>query len=320
MTKLLKHMAFAITMSLGCTLAHAAYPNKPVNIVVPFGAGSATDMLARAMAQALSEKWGQSVTVDNKPGAGGAIGASYVARSDPDGYTLMMGTNGPMAANPSLYKSLTYDPIKDFAPIALMGKLPMVLIANKDTQPENVEALIAQAKQNPGQLNFGASNTTARVWVELLKQMADIDVATVLYSNVGSMMTDLISGRITYAFENVGPSVSQISAGAIKALAVTTSERAAFAPDTPTIAEYGLDKHQLVVWFAMFAPRDTPQEIIDTINETANEALKSDKIKQTSAQIGMAPAGGTDKDLKDYQLSEVKKWHELVKLTGVTIN
>src|SRR4051794_4572434 len=114
MTKLLKYMAFAITMSLGCTMALAAYPDKPVNIVVPFGAGSATDTLARAMAQALSEKWGQSVTVDNKPGAGGAIGASYVARSSPDGYTLLMGTNGPMAANPSLYKSLTYDPIKDF--------------------------------------------------------------------------------------------------------------------------------------------------------------------------------------------------------------
>ncbi len=320
MTKLLKHMAFAITMSLSCTMALAAYPDKPVNIVVPFGAGSATDTLARAMAQALSEKWGQSVTVDNKPGAGGAIGASYVARSNPDGYTLLMGTNGPMAANPSLYKSLTYDPIKDFAPVALMGRLPMVLIANKDTQPKDVRELIDFARENPGKLNFGASNTTARVWVELLKQMADVDVATVLYSNVGSMMTDLISGRITYAFENVGPSVSQISAGAVKALAVTTTERAAFSPDTPTISEFGLDKHQLVVWFAMFAPRDTPQNIIDTINKTANEVLKSDKVQQVSAQIGMAPAAGTDKDLGDYQQSEIKKWHELVELTGVTIN
>lgn len=320
MTNFFKHMAFAITMGLGCTTAFAAYPDKPVNIVVPFGAGSATDTLARAMAQALSEKWGQSVTVDNKPGAGGAIGASYVARSNPDGYTLLMGTNGPMAANPSLYKSLTYDPVKDFSPVALMGRLPMVLIANKDTQPNDVHELIAFARQNPGQLNFGASNTTARVWVELLKQMADVDVATVLYSNVGSMMTDLISGRITYAFENVGPSAPQISASAVKALAVTTAERAAFSPDTPTIAEYGLDKHQLVVWFAMFAPGETPQNIIDTINKTANEVLKSEKIKQISAQIGMAPVGGTDKDLQDYQHNEIKKWHELVKLTGVTIN
>lgn len=320
MTLFLKHVAFSITMCLGCTMAFAAYPNKPVNIVVPFGAGSATDTLARAIAQALSEKWGQSVTVDNKPGAGGAIGASYVARSNPDGYTLLMGTNGPMAANPSLYKSLTYDPVKDFAPVALMGRLPMVLIANKDTQPKDVKELIAYAKQNPGQLNFGASNTTARVWVELLKQMADVDVATVLYSNVGSMMTDLISGRITYAFENVGPSVSQISAGAVKALAVTTPERAAFSPDTPTIAESGLDKHQLVVWFAMFAPSETPQNVVDTINKTANQVLKSEKIKQISAQIGMAPAGGTDKDLKDYQQSEIEKWHELVDLSGVTIN
>jgi len=320
MKKLLKHLASAICMSAGCSVALAAYPDKPVNIVVPFGAGSATDTLARAMAQGLSEKWGQSVTVDNKPGAGGAIGASYVARSAPDGYTLLMGTNGPMAANPSLYKSLTYDPVEDFAPVALMGRLPMVLIANKDTQPKDVQELIAHAKQNPGQLNFGASNTTARVWVELLKQMAGIDVATVLYSNVGSMMTDLISGRIAYAFENVGPSVPQIDAGAVKALAVTTAERAAFSPDTPTISESGLDKHQLVVWFAMFAPRETPQDVIDAINKTANEVLKSEKVKQISAQIGMAPTAGTDKDLRDYQHHEIKKWHELVELTGVTIN
>jgi len=310
----------ALMLSLGCSVALAAFPDKPVNIVVPFGAGSSTDILARGVAQELSKVWGQPVTVDNKPGAGGAIGSSSVARSKPDGYTLLMGTNGPMAANPSLYKNLAYDPLRDFTPVVLMGRLPMVLIANKDTEPMNVTELVAVAKKHPGTLNFGASNTTARVWVELLKQMAGIDVATVLYSNVSGMMTDLISGRISYAFENVGPSLSQMQAGTVRALAVTTPERAAFSPDTPTIAESGLDKHQLVVWFALFAPDKTPQPVIDTVNKSVNQVLKTDSLKQLSLQIGMAPVGGSAQSLKQYQESEIRKWHDLVTLTGVQIN
>ncbi|WP_088147574.1 Bug family tripartite tricarboxylate transporter substrate binding protein [Achromobacter denitrificans] len=320
MSKTMKQIATLLLLGAACMNASAAFPDKPINMVVPFGAGSATDTLARGVAKGLSERLGQPVTVENKPGAGGGIGAAYVARSAPDGYTLLMGTNGPMAANASLYQRLPYDPVKDFAPVALMGRLPMILIGNADAKATTLPELIATARAQPGALNFGASNTTARVWVELLKRMADVDVATVLYSNVGGMMTDLMSGRITYAFENVGPSLPQIAAGKVRALAVTTPQRAPFAPDIPTVAESGLDKHELVVWFAMFAPRGTPAPVVERINAEVNRVLGTDELRQLSAQIGMTPAAGSPKDLEAYQESEVKNWRSLVDMTGVRID
>ena len=320
MSKTMKQIATLLLLGAACMNASAAFPDKPINMVVPFGAGSATDTLARGVAKGLSERLGQPVTVENKPGAGGGIGAAYVARSAPDGNTLLMGTNGPMAANASLYQRLPYDPVKDFAPVALMGRLPMILIGNADAKATTLPELIAAARAQPGVLNFGASNTTARVWVELLKRMADVDVATVLYSNVGGMMTDLMSGRITYAFENVGPSLPQIAAGKVRALAVTTPQRAPFAPDIPTVAESGLDKHELVVWFAMFAPRGTPAPVVERINAEVNRVLGTDELRQLSAQIGMTPAAGSPKDLEAYQESEVKNWRSLVDMTGVRID
>ncbi|CAB3952857.1 hypothetical protein LMG6001_03089 [Achromobacter insolitus] len=320
MSNKMKQIAAALALGAACLNASAAFPDKPINMVVPFGAGSATDTLARGVAKGLSERLGQPVTVENKPGAGGGIGAAYVARSAPDGYTVLMGTNGPMAANASLYQRLPYDPVKDFAPIALMGRLPMILIGNASAKATTLPELVAAAKAQPGAINFGASNTTARVWVELLRHMADIDVTTVLYSNVGGMMTDLMSGRISYAFENVGPSSPQIAAGKVRALAVTTPQRAPFAPDIPTVAESGLDRHELVVWFAMFAPRDTPAPIVERINAEVRQVLDTAELRQLSAQIGMTPAAGSPADLKAYQEDEVKNWRKLVDMTGVRID
>lgn len=320
MSNTMKQLAALLVLGTACLTANAAFPDKPINMVVPFGAGSATDTLARGVAKGLSERLGQPVTVENKPGAGGGIGAAYVARSAPDGYTLLMGTNGPMAANASLYQHLAYDPIKDFAPVALMGRLPMILIGNADAPATTLAELVAAAKAKPGTLNFGASNTTARVWVELLKSMAGIDVTTVLYSNVGGMMTDLMSGRISYAFENIGPSLPQVSAGKVRALAVTTPQRASFAPDIPTVAESGLDQHELVVWFAMFAPRGTPEPVVERINAEVNKVLETAELRQLSAQIGMTPAGGSAAALKTYQENEVQNWRKLVDMTGVRID
>lgn len=320
MSNKMKQIAAALALGAACLNTSAAFPDKPINMVVPFGAGSATDTLARGVAKGLSERLGQPVTVENKPGAGGGIGAAYVARSAPDGYTVLMGTNGPMAANASLYQRLPYDPVKDFAPIALMGRLPMILIGNASAKATTLPELVAAAKAQPGAINFGASNTTARVWVELLRHLADIDVTTVLYSNVGGMMTDLMSGRISYAFENVGPSLPQIAAGKVRALAVTTPQRAPFAPDIPTVAESGLDRHELVVWFAMFAPRDTPAPIVERINAEVRQVLDTAELRQLSAQIGMTPAAGSPADLKAYQEDEVKNWRKLVDMTGVRID
>jgi tripartite-type tricarboxylate transporter receptor subunit TctC len=312
---ILAGLAFSATAS-----AHTTYPDKPIRIVVPFGAGSATDSLTRSIAKGLTERLGQSVVVDNRPGAGGNIGSDSVAKAEPDGYTLVMGTNGPFAANVSLYSKLSFDPAKDFEPIVLMGRLPMMLVASNSAPASSVPELIEQARGNSAPVNFGASNTTARVWVELLKDMAGIQTNTVLYKNVGSMVTDLISGQIPYAFENVGPSMPLVKSDKIKALAVTSPKRASFAPEIPTVAEAGLTRHELVVWFALFAPKGTPDEIVGRLNKEVNALLETDEIRQMSASIGMDPAGGSPKELRDYHLAEIEKWRGLVETTGVRLD
>lgn len=304
----------------GVTQAESSYPSKPIRIVVPFGAGSSTDIFARTVAKGLTEKLGEAVIVENRAGAGGNIGSAAVVNAQPDGYTIIMGTNGPFAANVSVYSDLPYDPVQDFEPIALMGQLPMVLIAHPDKPASDLNELIAEAKANPGTLNFGASNTTARVWVELLKDMADIEVETVLYANVGSMLTDLMAGRISYAFENVGASLSALQSHQVKPLAVTTPKRAKFAPDVQTVAESGLDEHELVVWFAMFAPKDTPPEIVERLNIALNELLETEEVLRTAEQISLEPVGGTPEDLAKYHVAEVEKWRDLIEMTGIRIN
>ena len=304
----------------GGTAAQAAYPEKAITIVVPFGAGSGTDTVARAIAKGLTERLGQPVTVDNKTGAGGGIGAAVVARSAPNGYTFLMGTNGPMAANASLYAKLPYDPAADFEAVALMGKLPMILIGSKEAKAKDLKDLIAQAKAQPGTINFGASNTTARVWVELLKKMAGIEVETVLYKDVGALITDLISGRIQYAFENVGPSMAQIKGGRVNPVAVTADKRASFAPEIPATGEHGLNEYELVVWYAMFAPKDTPTEIVDRINGEVNEILRSPEMQQVVQQVGLELSPMSAEEMKQYQRAEIRKWKELVDMTGIRID
>ncbi len=308
-----------LCLGVACNASAASYPDKPVKIVVPFGAGSSTDILTRAVADGLSKKLNNTFIVDNKTGAGGAIGTSSVASSKPDGYTLLMASNGPMAANSSLYSQLNYDPAQDFEPIILMGKLPMILVAHPDAESDTIEAIISQAKTKPDSMNFGASNTTARVWVELMKKTADIQPETVLYSNVGALLTDLMGGQIPYAFENVGPSRPLVESGKLKAVAVTSAERAKFAPDVPTMAESGFPQ-ELVVWFALFAPKGTPEAVVNELNQAVNELLETPELLGIAEQIDMQVAGGSPSDLRDYQAKEIDNWRNLVELTGVRIN
>lgn len=312
--------AIAVVSAVAPVTVKAQYPAKPIKIVVPFGAGSATDILTRGVADGLSKRIGQPVVVENKAGAGGAIGASSVATAPADGYTLVMGTNGPFAANVSLYSQLNYDPIKDFEPVILMGRLPMMLVANPQAKSSTVQEIIAEAKANPDKVNFGSSNSTSRVWVELLKNISDIKVETVLYSTVASLTTDLMGGQISYAFENVGPVRPLVESGKLKAVAVTSPQRASFIPNVPTMAESGFDKHELVVWFALFAPKNTPQEVVQRLNKEINEVLKTPEVAKLAERISMSVAGGTPEDLAKYQKSEIDNWRELVQLTGVRIN
>lgn len=313
-------LSIASIALMSTTAAAQNYPERPVRLVVPFGAGSATDTLTRVVADGMSKRMGQPVVVENRAGAAGAIGSGVVASAKPDGYTLIMGTNGPFAANPSLYKDLAYDPIQDFEPIILMGRLPMILVASPSLEVNSLEEALELAAQNSDKINFGASNTTGQVWAELIKTRNDLDVATILYSQVGGLMTDVMANRVSYAFENVGPTRPLIEAGKLKALAVTSDQRVDFISEVPTLVESGVNDLRLDVWFVMFAPKGTPPEIIERLNTELNAVLQTEDVKRVSNQISMLIAGGSAQELAQYQLQEVEHWRQLIELTGVQVN
>ncbi|MCD0502308.1 Bug family tripartite tricarboxylate transporter substrate binding protein [Bordetella petrii] len=313
-------MGIVIGASLAGPAALAAYPERPITIVVPFGAGSGTDAIARMVAQGLAEKLGQPAAVANKPGAGGIIGASSVANSPGDGYTLLVATSGPMAANASLYSKLAYDPQADFEPISIVAKRPMVILASKEAKAKTFPEIIAEAKANPGMVNFGSSNTTSRVFVELLKKSQDVKVETVLYKDVGSLMTDLISGRVSYVFEDAGPSLTQIKADRVNLVAVADKKRASFASDTPATSEYGFDDRGLVTWYAVFAPKNTPPEVISKLNQTINQYVQGPEMKKMADDVGLELVNVTPAEFKEFQKGEIAKWEHLVELTGVKLD
>ncbi|WP_241082036.1 Bug family tripartite tricarboxylate transporter substrate binding protein [Achromobacter xylosoxidans] len=317
-------VALSLGVLFGPTSAGAdplgSYPDRPITMVVPFGAGSGTDAIARMVAQGLTAKLGQPTAVSNKPGAGGIIGASFVANSAGDGYTLLVATSGPMAANASLYSKLPYDPQADFVPIAIVAKRPMVILASKNAPSKIFSEIVAEAKANPGKVNFGTSNTTSRVFVELFKGSEQVQVETVPYKDVGGLMTDLISGRVSYAFEDAGPSLTQIRADRVNLVAVADNKRADFAPDTPATSEYGFDERGMVTWYAVFAPKKTPPEIVAKLNQTINEYINGADMKAMATDVGLELVNVTPGEFKDFQKAEIAKWKNLVDLTGVKLD
>ncbi|MCZ7559323.1 MAG: tripartite tricarboxylate transporter substrate binding protein [Burkholderiaceae bacterium] len=320
----MKKPLLALAFVFGALFGHSAfgqeYPSGPIRLIVPFGPGAGVDILARGVGKLLTERMGQPVVVENRPGAGGNIGVDTVAKAAPDGYTLLMGSNGPLAANVSLYEKLTFDPAKDLTPIVLMGRLPMILVANNAAPAGSVSDLVRLAKSSPGAVNFGASNTTARVWIDLIGRMTDTKSETVQYKNVGTLLADLMGGQIQYAVENVGPSMPQIRAGKIKALAVTSHKRAGFAPEIPSFGEVGLTRYDLVVWYAMFAPNGTPADIVQRLNAEVNKMMRDEpEIARLAASVGMEVEGGTPQQLGEFQKAEIAKWDELVRTTGIKL-
>lgn len=320
----MKKPLLTLALIFGALFGHSAfgqeYPSRPIRLVVPFGPGAGVDILARGVGKLLTERLGQPVVVENRPGAGGNIGVDAVAKAAPDGYTLLMGSNGPLAANVSLYEKLTFDPAKDLTPIVLMGRLPMIVVANNGAPAGSMSDLVRLAKSSPGAVNFGASNTTARVWIDLIGRMTDTRSETVQYKNVGTLLGDLMGGQIQYAVENVGPSMPQIRAGKIRALAVTSHKRAGFAPEIPSFGELGLTRYDLVVWYAMFAPKGTPAEIVQRLNHELNKMMREEpEIARLAASVGMEVEGGTPEQLGEFQKAEIAKWDALVRTTGIKL-
>jgi tripartite-type tricarboxylate transporter receptor subunit TctC len=312
--------AVVATVALGASAQN--YPTKPIRVVVPFPAGGTTDVLARAAAQKLTETLGQAAVVDNRPGAGGNIGAELVAKSPPDGYTLLMGTVGTHAINPSLYPKMPYDHVRDFAPIILVAGVPNVLVINPALPVNSVQELIAYAKANPGKLNFASSGngTSIHLSGELFKTMTGLQIAHIPYKGSAPALQDLVGGQVQLMFDNLPSSLALIKAGRLKALAVTSRERAAALPDVPTMAEAGLPGFEASSWFGLLAPAGTPQPIIARLNGDVAKWLASPEAKDKLLAQGAIAAGGTPEDFARQIAAETAKWQKVVKDSGAKID
>jgi tripartite-type tricarboxylate transporter receptor subunit TctC len=299
-----------------------AFPNKPIRIVVPFPAGGTTDVLARAAAQKLTDTLGQPALVDNRPGAGGNIGAELVAKSPPDGYTLLMGTVGTHAINPALYPKLPYDHVRDFAPVILVAGVPNVLVVNPSLPVNSVQELVAYAKANPGKLNFASSGSGTSIHLsgELFKTAAGLSMTHVPYKGSSPALMDLIGGQVQLMFDNLPSALPQIKAGKLKALGVTSRERAPALPDVPTIAESGFPGFEASSWFGLLAPAGTPQPVIAKLNVEVAKWLASPEAKEKLLAQGANAAGGTPEDFAKHIAAETAKWQKVVKESGAKVD
>jgi tripartite-type tricarboxylate transporter receptor subunit TctC len=323
MTSLLRRFALGASLALVAVWASAqTYPVKPIRIVVPFPPGGATDILARDVAQKLTEAWGQQVIVDNRPGAGGNIGSELVAHSAPDGYTLEMGTVGTHAINASLSAKMPYDHVKDFAPVILVAGVPNVLVVNNAVPANSVAELIAYAKANPGKLNFASSGngTSIHLSGELFKVMAGVQMTHIPYKGSAPALQDLLGGQVQLMFDNLPPSLPQIKAGKVRALAVTSLTRAPALPDVPTVAESGLPGFEASSWFGILAPAGTPPAIVAKLNAEIAKWLATPEAKEQLAKQGANAAGGTPEDFAKHIAAETAKWAKVVKDSGAKID
>lgn len=305
----------SIASSAFSQAAEAAYPQRPINLVVPFSAGGPTDAMARMLAQGLGERLGQQVVVDNRGGAGGSIAAEFVARAEPDGYTLFFGTTGTMAINPSLYKNLRYDPVKDFAPVSLMATTMNVLVVNPEIQVKTLKDLIALAKKNPGDLTYGSAGngSSNHLSGELFRKDSDIDIVHVPYKGSAPALIDLLGGRISMMFDTIAQQTQNVSSGKVNALAVTGPTRSPLLPDVPTAQEAGLDGFDVTIWFGVLAPKNTPADIVDRLQKEMEAVMAADGMKQRMLAAGAEAHTTTSQEFADLIKHDIAKWEPVVK-------
>ena len=299
---------------------NAQYPARPVKIIVPFPAGGATDILTRVVGQKLSERIGQQMPIDNRPGAGANIGAEAAAKSPPDGYTLLMGSIASHSIALSYYKTLGYDVRKDFAPIAMTGAITNVLVVHPALPVRNVRELIALARTHPGQLNFASSGTGGLIHLtgELFKQMAKIDIVHVPYKGTALFLPDLLNGQIAMSLDTLPPHLPFIKTGKLRALAVTTVKRSPVLPDLPTVAEAALPGFESVAIYALLAPAGTSKDIVTSLNRETNVVLQMGDVKDKLSAQGIEPLGGTPEAVSAIIRNEVAKWARVIKEGGIT--
>jgi tripartite-type tricarboxylate transporter receptor subunit TctC len=298
----------------------ATYPNKPIHITVTFTTGGAPDILARLIGDKLTGAWGQPVIVENRPGAGGNIGADYVAKAAPDGYNVVDGTGGTLSGICALYQYLTYDMTRDFTPVTLLASTPNMLVVNNSVPAKTLKEFIDLGKKE-GKMTFASSGSGTSIHVsgELFKTMTGIDMQHIPYKGRASAIPDVLGGRVTMMFDNMPSSLPLVREGKLRALGVTSSKRSAAAPDIPTIAEAGLPGFDAVSWFALFAPANTPRPVVDKLQAEVSKILKSPEVSKKLLDLGLEPVGSTPDELASYQKAEIAKWSKVVKDSGAKV-
>ena len=312
-------MLLVALVSFATTGALAEYPDKPVKIIVPYPPAGTTDILARLIAARLTDKLKQPFVVENRPGAGGAIGSQAVAKSPADGYTLVMATVNSHGINSALYKNLPYDAVKDFAPITIVGSTPNVLMVNPAVPAKNLAELLALAKARPGSLNFGSTSQggSPHMSGELLKSMANVDITHIPYKGAGPMLIDLIGGQVQIGFDNLPSSIGHIRSGKLRAIAVTTLKRFPGAPEIQTMAESGLPGYEVSAWFGLLAPAGTPKPVIDALYKNIADILRQPEVAKQLFDLGAEPGGNTPEAYARQIAADVEKWKKVVAATGV---
>ena len=313
-------LMFGVALSAAAAHAQTAWPTKPIKILVGYAPGGSTDVTARIIGQALSERLGQPVIIENRPGAAGNIAAEAAAKADPDGYTLTMSTSSTFATNPSLYKSLPFDVQADFAPITLTAFIPNLLVVNPSVPANNVAELIAYLKANPDKVNFGSSGngSSQHISAALFNSLAGVQMAHISYRGGAPAVNDLLGGQVQVIFAPLVEVLQQVRADKLRALGITTAKRSPLLPDVPTIAET-LPGYEVRLWNGLLAPAKTPPEIIERITRAAIDALRSSEVKAILAEQGSEPVGNTAAEFKTFIADELVKWRRLVELSGATV-
>src|SRR5687768_13292704 len=311
-------ICFAAAGPLAAAQAPAAdYPVRPVRLVVAFAPGGSVDVVARLLAQKLSERWKQQVVIDNRPGAGGNVSAEIVARAQPDGYTLYM-TSAAFVVNPSLYASVPYDPVRDFTPISLVATVQSVLVSHPAVPAKSVKDLIALARSRPGQINYGStgSGTSGHLMMELFRSMAGIDLVHVPYKAIGQTYADLISGQVSLFFPTAPGALPHIQAGRVRALGVAGASRSAALPGVPTIAESGVPGFDAGTWYPLLAPARTPPAVVDAVHRDLVYVLELPDVRERLTTAGIEIVGSTPEALARHIRAEIPKWARVVKQSG----
>jgi len=313
---------FAVLLLTGCAAFAQVYPAKPVRFIVPFAPGGGNDVIGRLVSSSLSERLGQQVVVDNRGGAGGIIGSELTAKAAPDGYTLLLGHIGTLAINAGLYPKLSYDPIRDFAPVCLVATAQNILVVHPSLPARSVKELIALAKAKPGQLNFvsGGIGGAGHLAGELLNSMAGVQMVHIAYKGAGPALTDLVAGQVQLMITNMPAAMPHLKSGRLRALGVTGANRSPLMPDLPTISEAGLPGYELTNWFGVVAPAATPRAIVERLNEAIVSGLKTAEMRERLAAVGAEPVGSTPAAFAAHIKSETGKWSKVIATAGIKAN